>query len=169
MKKSNKLLLGGFLTVILMITGLHIAIYAKYKNGSYTIYHRHREEIKKDEGMQSFPDVKFITIRDVPMASVYFSRYAEAEKGREALIQIIQKGDSLVIIGQPDGKSPDGRARGMVTIILPENATLFVVNSYIHFQGEAHPLSIVTDSISRFSVQSKHLLKTTITTIPNNP
>ena len=40
MKKSNKLLWGGFLTVLLMIAGIHIALYAKYKNGNYTIYHQ---------------------------------------------------------------------------------------------------------------------------------
>jgi hypothetical protein len=169
MKKSNKLLLGGFLTVILMITGIHIALYAKYKNGDYTIYHPEdrRKDKSEDHRMQTFPNASFVVLRNVGGATIQFGEMAAVEKGKEDLIQYIQKGDSLIFTGPYDDIQPEFRHN--VHLTLPENATLFVVNSFIYFQGDAGQLSIVTDSVSRLSLQSKHLLKAKIITIPNKP
>lgn len=128
MKKSNKLLLGGFLTVILLVTGIHIALFAKYKNGNYTIYH---PQDKREERMQSFPNASFIIIRNVGGATVQFGDIAQVEKGRENVIQYIQKGDSLIITGQNDDDQPDGR---LVNFTLPYNATLSAVNSFLYFE-----------------------------------
>ena len=36
MKRSNKILLGGFLTAVLLLTAVHIGLFAKYKNGAFT-------------------------------------------------------------------------------------------------------------------------------------
>jgi hypothetical protein len=228
MKKSNKLLLGGFLTVILLITGIHIALYAKYKNGNYTIYH------PEDSSLQSFPGVSFVTVRNVGGATVHFGDIAELQKVKGDVLQYVQKGDSLVITGRDGDYWTDGRPQ--VRITLPSNITLSVFNSFISFEkgketsetnavinlqnshaifldpknaiqlghiklaasdsslaafhgntqvnqlevqltnsaleyneGDAGQLSIVTDSISRISLQSKHLLKAKITTVSNNP
>jgi hypothetical protein len=232
MKKSNKLLLGGFLTVILMIAGIHIALFAKYKNGNYTIYHP--EDKRAGDRMQSFPGVSFVIVRNVGGATIQFGTRAEVEKGKEDVIQYVQKGDSLIINGHYFIDHPDQRRP--LNITLPSNATLSAVNSFLYLEksesgsknnpvislqkshavflkaatpfqlghvkveasdssivsfhrnaqvdhlevnlsnsaleyneGELGELSIVTDSLSRLSLQSKHLLKAKITTTANNP
>jgi hypothetical protein len=168
MKKSNKLLLGGFLTVMLMVTGIHIALFAKYKNGNYTIYRR--EEKKADDRVQTFPAVSFVIVRNVSGAAIRIGDRAEVDNLNEEVIQYIQKGDSLVITGRfLFGESEGIR---LVKLTLPYNATLSVVNSYVYFEnneGYDGPVSILTDSVSRLSIPSKHLLKAKITTVPNNP
>jgi hypothetical protein len=148
MKKSNKLLLGGFLTVILIFAGIHIALFAKYKNGNYTLYHR---EVKdKGERMQKYPGVSFVIVRNVRIATILFGDTAAVEKGKEELIQYEQKGDSLVITGRNyNHDHPDERLQ--VNITLPYNVT------------------IETDSVSSVSLQSKQFLKAKITTVSNNP
>lgn len=231
MKKSNKLLLGGFLTVVLFIAAIHIALYAKYKSGDYTIYHK--EDRLKDV-MQSFPNVTHVTIRNVHGVSVLFSDSAAVEKSKNGIIQYVQQGDSLVITGRELDNELNGRF--VVNITLPFNVTLSASNSFLYCEqgkktaennpviylqksnilfvdkknpmqfgnvklfasdssiasfhsntqvnhleaqlsnsaleyneGEVDTLSIVTDSVSRISLQSKLLLKAKITTIPGNP
>jgi hypothetical protein len=148
MKKSNKLLLGAFLTVMLLITGIHIALFAKYKNGNYTIYHR---EVKhEDDRMQKFPGVSFVSVRNVRIATVLFGDTAAVEKSNGNIIRYEQRGDSLFITGHyyNNDQSDD---RFQVNLTLPYN------------------VSIETDSVSSISLQSKQFLKAKITTVPNNP
>ncbi len=232
MKKSNKLLLGGFLTVIALVTGIHIALFAKYKNGDYIIYHP--DDKRGGDRMHSFPNVSLVVLRNVSGATLQFGDTAQVEKGKEDVVAYVQKGDSLVITGQYNGYEIDGRR--LVNITVPHNTTISAVNSFLYFEkseedeknntaiylqrshavfskstspfllgqikliasdsstaafhgntrvdqlevqlsnsaleyneGEAGQLSVVTDSISRLSLQFKHLLKAKITTIPNNP
>jgi hypothetical protein len=232
MKKSNKLLLGGFLTVILMIAGIHIALFAKYKNGNYTIYHP--EDKRASEKMQSFPGVSYVIIRNVGAATVQFGDRAEVEKVGEDVVKYVHNGDSLIIIGQFGLGYSD--SRGLIDLTLPYDVTLSAVNSSLFFEksnkdsennpvihlqksrvifrksaapfklghvkvtasdsssasfqgntqvnnlevqlsnstldyneGNEGQLSIVTDSVSRFSIQYKDLLKAKITTTASNP
>ena len=231
MKKSNKILLGGFLTVILLITGIHITLYAKYKNGHYTVYQPGDNE--KAPAMQSFPGISVITIRN-GTAVISFGDVLSVEKGKEKSIQYIQQGDSLVI--SPRNEEERFMNRSPVKLILPLNVTISAYNSNISFEkgkenpganptiflynsnstfafsgkaiqlghvkvnasdnstaalhgnsqlghlevelknssleddgGDIGQLSIATDSASQLRLQSKHLLKAKITSIPNNP
>ena len=233
MKKSNKLLLGGFLTVILIIAGIHIALFAKYKNGNYTISNAIEEN--SNERMQSFPNVSYVVVRDVRTAGVIFSDKASVETNREDIINYEQKGDSLVITGHYyNNEYPNGS--GLVNFTLPYNVILHADHSYLNFikaentekinpvlflknsnitflprnepyllgavkliasdnssasfqgntqinqldvqlsnstleynRGEVGQLNILTDSVSRLSLQTKHFLKAKITTTPNTP
>ncbi len=228
MKKSNKILLAGFLTGLLLITAIHVTLYAKYKAGNYTIYHA--EDGLERQSMQTFPNILFVSVRYVPDATVKFSDVAGVEKSEEAGIVYVRRGDTLLITGSD---SANQRGTGHpVAFNLPYNATVSVFNSYLSFEGgkkmaESNPviylqksqaiffgtkiplqfghvkvvasdssavmfhgntqvsnlevqlsnssieytdgdfgqLSIVTDSVSRISLQSKHLLKANIKTI----
>jgi hypothetical protein len=146
MKKSNKLLLGAFLTVILTITGIHIALYAKYKTGNYTIHHRENDE---DDRMQTFPGVSFVIVRHVGTVTVMFGDTAAVEKTQENIIKYEQKGDSLFITGHNNKNNIQFGDRFQVNIILPSN------------------VSIETDSVSSIFLQSKEFIKTKITTVSN--
>jgi hypothetical protein len=226
MKKSNKLLLGGFLAVVLLISAIHITLFAKYKAGNYTIYNE--TEVLAPNAMQSFPNILFVSVQNVPAATVTFTDVAQVEKSEEEeLLQFVQKGDTLLIA--PKKGVHENAFKYPITLELPANVTLTLTNSSVSFvagknTGEKNPvihlqkakaffsgtesplrfgnvkliasngstatfqgntqitnfevqlsnssleygegdfgqLSIVTDSVSRLSLQSKHLLKATI-------
>jgi len=147
MKKSNKLLLGGFLTVILIITGIHIALYAKYKRGDYILYHR--TEILTDSNFGPINNIKLVRIQNVFSANIRFGGATIIESGREGDLQVDQKGDSLFIRGKYFIEGQDNH-RIQLNITLPYDAT------------------IVTDSISHVTL-TRDLLKSKIIIVPNNP
>lgn len=225
MKKSNKLLLGGFITVLLILCVLHITLYAKYKNGQYTIYNP--ENDVPPASMQLFPAIQFVSISDIPNARVQFTDVARIAKREQDWIRYEKKGDTLLITAR-EGVRQDGHA---ASFSLPFNTTMSLSNATITFnegkqagennpviyaqnsrvifssmanqfrlgnvrivasknsfilfdgktsvnhldlqlsgsaieyaEGEIGQLSIVTDSVSRISLQSKHLLKANIKT-----
>lgn len=227
MKKSNILLIVGFLTIVLLISAIHISLYAKYKSGDYTIYNE--EEDLVAEALQTFPNIAFVSVRNVPVANVQFSDVAQVEKADEEDLQYSRNGDTLVISARP-GADIDRIA--MHAINLPSRVTLSVYNSSLSFgpgkkssdispiiflkksrvnfvgadtrfqlgnvriiatdtssalfagnthvnnldvqllksaieykDGDFGQMSIVTDSLSRISLQSKHLLKANIKNI----
>lgn len=228
MKKSNKILLAGFLTGLSLITAIHVTLYAKYKAGNYIIYNT--EEERKPQAVQTFPNILFVSVRNVNDATVKFSDVAGVEKSEETGIVYARRGDTLLITGSDSANQED--VRHQVALNIPYNATLSVFNSFVSFKGdkkmaESNPvinlqksqalfsgtglplqlghvkviasdssaamfrgntqvknlevqlstssieytdgdfgqLSIVTDSVSRISLQSKHLLKANIKTI----
>ena len=228
MKKSNKLLLGGFLAGLLLITAIHITLYAKYKNGDYTIYNP--DDNLTAQSLQTFPNILFVSVRNVHGGTVNFSDVAGVEKGEEENIEYVQKGDTLLITGRDSTVHQDFEYP--VTFHLPYNATLLLSNSSLSFRtskkmaksnpvinlqrsnalfagtegplqfghvkiiatdssavlfygnttvdslnvqlsnssfeyekGNLGGLSIITDSLSRISLQSKHLLKANIQTV----
>src|SRR5262245_10242332 len=119
MKKSNKILLGGFLTVILIITGIHIALFAKYKNGNYTIYPRQEEII--DSSRLEFQGIKTVRISNVFSATILLADRAQMKKINEHIIRIEQKGDSLIITGHFNNDA-QAENRFPINITLPSNA-----------------------------------------------
>ncbi|RYZ30010.1 MAG: hypothetical protein EOO10_04335 [Chitinophagaceae bacterium] len=228
MKKSNKLLLGGFLALLLLISAIHISLFAKYKAGDYTVYNS--EEELTSQSIQSFPNILFVAVRNVPGANITFGDAAHVEKTEESDIQYVQKGDTLLITVK-DSSDPSG-FKDPVSFQVPYNATITAFNSTIdlktgrraagnnpviylqkstaYFSGTNGPLqlghvklfasdgsraafedkaqvnnlevqlsnssleygdgdfgqlSIVTDSLSRLSLSSKHLLKANIKTV----
>jgi len=129
MKKSNKLLLAGFLTLLLFITAIHITLYAKYKSGNYTLFNEN--ESLAQSPMQLFPNILYVSVRDVPYATVTFSDVAAVERDEEKGIQYVQKGDTLQItgkIGQPGFRRP-------AVFHLPYNATVSMYNSSLSFRS----------------------------------
>lgn len=124
MKKSNKLLLGGFLTVLLLISAIHISLYAKYKRGEYTAYNA--ADDMQPPSMQLYPNILFVSVRNVPAATVRLGDAAEVEKGERTDLQITRRGDSLLIAGR-DGAATNNHAP--LVLHLPGNATVAVYNS----------------------------------------
>jgi hypothetical protein len=127
MKKSNKILLSGFLTLVLLITAIHLTIYARYKGGQYTEYTA--EEDAALLSLQAFPNVLFVMVQDVPIANVTFSDVARVDKDDASRLQFSQKGDTLQIRGNTEDRDRPFRAN----LYLPYNATLSVQNSTLSF------------------------------------
>jgi hypothetical protein len=128
MKKSNKLLLGGFLTGLFLISAIHIALYAKYKNGNYTVY---SADHMRANSMQLFPNILFVSLHNLPEATVRFSDVAGVDKTEAEGLQYVQKGDTLQIWGK--GKE-HGEIWDPIAFDLPYNATLSLHNSFITFR-----------------------------------
>jgi len=227
MKKSNLLLIVGFLGIILLVTAIHISLYAKYKSGDFTIYNEEEDFVA--DALQTFPNIAFVSVRNVPVVNVKFSDVAQVEKTDNEDLQYSRSGDTLVISAKVGA---DRDRIGLHALYIPNNVTLSVFNSSIsflpgkktaeinpvvylkkskvYFLGEERPfqlgrvkivatdsssasffgntqvgnldvqlsqssveykegdfgqMSIVTDSSSRISLQSKHLLKANIKTI----
>lgn len=132
MKKSNKLLLVGFIAVLLFITAIHISLYAKYKKGDYTIYNS--EDDIAMPVMEPFPNILFVMVGNIPGATVKFNKVAQVEKTEGNNIEYARKGDTLFITGR---NSTDQRnASNSVALTVPYNATISVLNSFLFFNGD---------------------------------
>lgn len=132
MKKSNKLLVAGFLAVVLLISAIHITLYAKYKRGDYTIYNS-KEELAP-QAMQSFPNILVVSVRNVHNATAVFSDVAKVEKEGEEDVRYDRKGDTLLITGKSDAIGGDFSPR--IVFHLPYNSMLNVTNSSLSFEAE---------------------------------
>jgi len=226
MKNSNKLLLGGFLLLLLLISAIHITLFAKYKNGEYTVYNS-ESTVTMDAG-QPLPNIKFVTIRNVRGATIELGNVAKLTK--DAGLTYVQNGDTLLINAKENLNQGD---ISHLVLALPYNATVSIINSSITVKtgnedtanksvvylsdsraffsgsgsltdfgnmkivatknsvatfehgmhvsnlgvelsnssledadGNFGQLSIITDSVSQISLQSKNLLKAKISTNP---
>jgi hypothetical protein len=92
MKKSNKLILGGFLAGLLFIAGIHITLYAKYKKGDYTLV---KHDTFSNIEMKSFDGVTHVSIRYVQPAIVSFEEKAQVEVRQD--VNYLQQGNTLLI------------------------------------------------------------------------
>jgi len=141
MKKSNKLILAGFLLIVFIITAINVTIYAKYKRGDYTIYHA--EDYMEQVSMDSFPGIKFISIYNIVGGVATFGDIAEVEKGIEKnRLQYSRVGDSLVITGM---EKDNQRGRYRIAFTFPYNATLSFFNSSLVLKGDNKSKEINTD------------------------
>jgi len=124
MKKSNQILLGGFIVVIVLITAIHISLYAKYKSGQYTIYKpQEKTEVK---GMEQFPGVRKVTLVTLQHVQIQFAEQAAVQKGRDG-VRYQLYGDSLVISGGPHQQHP-------LYITIPVAVTIRSVGSMLQFE-----------------------------------
>lgn len=227
MKKSNILLVAGFLAVVVLISAIHISLYANYKAGKYTIYNA--DDNLATDAFLTFPNIAFLSLRNVPNATVKFSDVAKMEKTDKEDLQFTRNGDTLVITAREDanvdriadqilyvpsnvtldlsnsslsivpGKRPVESSPvvylkrsdvwfagtgspfqlGRVKVVATDSSSVtFEGNTQVAFldvqlsrsslryaDGDFGQLSIVTDSLSRISLLSKHLLKANIKTI----
>jgi hypothetical protein len=134
MKKSNKLLFGGFLALLLLITIIHLTLYAKYKAGDYSVYNA--EEEFTNESMQLFPNVLVVNINDISGATIKFSDAARVEKAEDQ-IQYTQKGDTLMISPKVTSHIEDQRHSFLVHV--PYRAKLSVFNSLVYVKPSQKP------------------------------
>jgi hypothetical protein len=130
MKKSNKILLAGFLGLLLLVSAIHISLYAKYKSGDYTIYQE--EDNRLSQSMQAFPNILFVSVRNVQHATVRFDDVAQGETTDAGNIQYVQRGDTL-LISSKDSTNDQGFVVP-VSFHVPHNATLSLFNSALTFQ-----------------------------------
>lgn len=136
--------------MLLFVTAIEITLYAKYKSGNYTIYNA--EENRSVSPMLTFPNILFVSVRNVPFAVASFKDMAQVEKEKRDDIRYVQKGDTLQITGLTNQES----FKRPVVFHLPSNVTLSVFNSALSFQSgkrktAGNPVIYLTKSQAYFS------------------
>src|SRR6188768_830541 len=102
MKTSNKILLGAFLTSMLILVSIHITLYAKYKKGEYKVI--------GDEmwlpNMLTYPlgDVKYVSFENIDNVTVLQGdssklQYEKADEDDDNILSVTRKQDTLFLRG----------------------------------------------------------------------
>ena len=136
MKKSNKILLTIFLTAMLLITAVHIALYAKYQKGDYTAYSGEDELVPVLA--QSFPHTRFVTVRNMDDVKIEFADTAKIECGEKdwaKTFSFAHAGDTLLVSGR-DTTDPNRRNYTDVRIYLPQAASLAAYNASLRIKNK---------------------------------
>ena len=123
MKTSNKLLLGIFLTILILTATVQLMVYAKYKRGDFTTFKR--EELIPMASLP-VPAARFISLKGFGSCAVKPSNTLklEIQKNNVGFIKYHVINDTLVITGS--SKDPDDRSRNnsLVNIYLPASVQL---------------------------------------------
>lgn len=150
MKTSNKILLGIFLTVILLTTTVHLMVYAKYKRGEYVKFKR--EEIVPMASVE-IPAVRFISIKGMGNCSVLPGGKPQLEMEKEKIGRVTYRvvNDTLVIIGDTlqtiDELQQGIRNYNLVNIYVPATVQINGTYSIIRVGGAADSASAPSYSV----------------------
>jgi len=133
MKKSNKILLGGLLTVLLVSVAVQVALYARYKAGHYIPYsERMSEEAART---QEFANARHIDIRYFKNVSVRIGDRLMVEQfGYDAEeIILTQKGGSVQLSLKDTISNSD--VFGYMVVYVPENSLITAHKASLRVEG----------------------------------
>jgi len=134
MKTSNKILLGTFLAVLLILLSVHIALYAKYKKGEYKI--AGDDMWPTNMITYSLEDVKYVSVDNLENVVIRQGdssklRYDKPIKGDENMLSVTRKDDTLFLSGKST-LNKKGRWYRPTSLSLAGLLPLKIVNSKIH-------------------------------------
>ena len=98
MRTSNKILLGSFITTTVILVGIHVSLYAKYKKGDFI-------DIVNENAlrfnMQILPGVKYVSATGLGHFNIIASDTLkiETEKNHPSQLRVSVEGETLVITG----------------------------------------------------------------------
>jgi hypothetical protein len=105
MKTSNKILLGVLLAFMLILTGIHLALFAKYKSGDFAS----ANQIPDDMDRHSLPDIKYVSITGLVNCYLIPAEKPAIEINKDKGSRISYKvvGDTLVVTGDSAATKED--------------------------------------------------------------
>ena len=134
MKTSNKILLGIFLTIILLSATINLMVYAKYKRGDYIPFVRLEEHLTS----VNLPAAKYVSITalcDVELTNGATPGF-QVRKGQEKGITYRMMGDTLVILGNTS--LPGGQCNSqLLKLHLPATTEVYAHYANIKINGKA--------------------------------
>jgi hypothetical protein len=137
MKTSNKLLLGIFLTIIILTTVVQLMVYAKYKRGEFTAFKR-----EQFIPMTSLPvsNARFISLKRMGSCAIKPSNTLklEIQKDNIDLIKYHVINDTLFITGSSN-EDEKSQNNGLVNIYLPASVQLIGANCTFRVWGSDEP------------------------------
>jgi hypothetical protein len=120
MKKSNKILIGGLLTIILILVALHIGIYAKYKNGDYVVYDENT--MNSDLIVDNYTNVNRVVVSNRANTVIKLGDNTRVEQYRKSdEVKITQNGNVLMISGKDT--SDQAKNSGYSVVVYVKNGT----------------------------------------------
>jgi hypothetical protein len=160
MRTSNKILLGIFLTPLLILTLIQVALYAKYKSGNYVSMKTVQENRFIRKTLKNISNVKVYGLnnfRIMPSDSLRL----EIEKDENSHLHYTITGNSLIIHGDSTGPRLNGsgdiiRSYQAVNLYLPSGATITADNSEVTVQGSKDSLKATS---YHFSIVNSGSLK----------
>ncbi|WP_205512269.1 hypothetical protein [Longitalea arenae] len=140
MKTSNKLLLGIFLTIIILTTVIQVMVYAKYKRGEYVKFNR---ESFNQMTTVDIPAIRFVSVKGLGSFSVKpgdkYKLEVQKQKGSRVTYQVLN--DTLIIMGDAgfaaDQPEPGQRNYNPVNLYLPAVVPIRATYSSIRLGGSA--------------------------------
>ena len=146
MKKSNKILMVIFLTAILIVAGIHVSLYAKYKSGNVSAY----TEQQPNENLETYPlsNRQQVRLENIGTVLVYVSATPSLkyEKGQKD-IKVTEEGGVLVV-SAPKWTTGDGSRDVAVRIYADSSLLVSLKNSraILYNTGDSNShLNIVLD------------------------
>lgn len=135
MKTSNKLLLGGLLTIMLVLLAVNVAIYARYKAGNYVPFSEKKDE--EAATVKEFANARSIDIRYLTNVVVRIGDKMKVEQfGNQTDKVVLSEQGGRVTIALKD--SIGSRTMFDYTIVyVPENAVITAYKAYVNVEGEA--------------------------------
>jgi hypothetical protein len=144
MRTSHKILLGIFLGPLIILTLLHLTLYAKLKSGHFVAMKTVQEDRFVHEVPKGIHNIALYGLNNVRiMASDTFK--LEIEKEKNGHLHYIIQGDSLIIhgdstINKPGTNADIERSYQEVNLYLPSSASVTVNNSDVNLHGSEDSL-----------------------------
>jgi hypothetical protein len=137
MKTSNKILLGVFLTIILLSATINLMVYAKYKRGDTVPFVREEKRLTS----VNLPVAKYVAISalcNVELINDASPKF-EVHQGQEKGISYQMVGDTMVILGNtslPGKQTDQGKCNyQLLKLHLPATTEVYAHNAGIKING----------------------------------
>lgn len=161
MKKSNKILLGGFLTLVLVLVSVYMTLSARYKAGHYTSYNGNMDE--EAIRTQEFANTRHIDVRYFKNVSVRVGDRMKVEQfGYDAEDIILTQKGGTVQLSLKDSTSNDNMY-GYMVVYVPENSLVSAHKATLRIEGnqgkKINALHIVANGSHVAFQQPKNMLQ----------
>lgn len=146
MKTSNKILLATFLTVLLIMISVHVALFAKYKKGDFIAVNDDMWPMNMIS--QSLTGINYVSLENVE--SLYIQagdssklEYEKTERNEENSLQVIRKADTLFVTVKSNGNT-NGKWYRRTQLSLSGLLPVHIKNahSYIRSSKTTQPLAL---------------------------
>lgn len=133
MKTSNKILLGGLLTVILLLVTVHAVLYARYKAGYFTSV---KDQDKRASNTKEFANARQIDIRYFKNVSIQVGDRMRIEPyGFKDNELVLTEKSGVVQLAPKDSASSDD-LYGYVLVYVPENSSVTTHNAILRVEAD---------------------------------
>jgi hypothetical protein len=147
MKTSNKILLVTFFTVLLIMVGVHVALYAKYKKGDFTAVND--EMWPMNMISQSLTGINYVLVDNVENLTIEAGdsskfQYDKPGEGDENILSVTRKADTLFVVGKST-KNNIGRWYRRANLSISGLLPVHVKNSQLHLNRSKNTQPLAMD------------------------
>lgn len=156
MKTSNKILLGTVVTAALILTAIHVALYAKYKRGDLVTVQQLHEERYDKHVMSGVTKINVSGLANFEVIPSDTLRLEIEKQDKKPEITFEQRGDSLIIKGgtiytKTNGEVDKTRSYYSTILYLPSNTSLSINECEARIKGTADTLKAVAYTIEAWN------------------